>query len=343
MSKVSVVIGRFQPFHNGHLDLVNQALDKADRVIILVGSCKQPRTIKNPFTFEERKGMILQVFKNDNRITVLPTLDYAYNDNLWISEIQKTVYDATNKGDEVSIVGYEKDQSSWYLHAFPNWKYVSVGAYLADAGGTTIDATKLRKLWFTKDIAYASGVIPPEVYTKMVSFANTEEFTTLVDEFNFITSYKKAWEAAPYAPTFMTVDAVLLQGGHVLLVKRKASPGKGLWALPGGFLNQDETTRQACIRELREETRVKVPVPVLNGSITHEKLFDKPDRSLRGRTLTQAYLIELNTGDHKLPSVKGSDDAEEAKWFPIAEISNMSELMFEDHHSIVTTMIGFAK
>jgi len=148
---------------------------------------------------------------------------------------------------------------------------------------------------------------------------------------------------APYAPTFFTVDSVVIQGGHILLVKRRSAPGKGLWALPGGFLNQEETARTACIRELREETGLKVPVPVLNGSITYEKLFDKPDRSLRGRTLTQAFLIELNGGDAKLPKVNGMDDAEEAKWFPIGEVMNMSEQLFEDHFSIIQTMVARAK
>ena len=190
---------------------------------------------------------------------------------------------------------------------------------------------------------YISGAVPETVFDFLVRFAKSTEYKTLVEEYNFIKGYKQAWAVAPYAPTFFTVDAVVIQGGHILLVKRKFAPGKGLWALPGGFLNQKETARTACIRELKEETKLKVPAPVLNGSITYEQLFDKPDRSLRGRTLTQAFLIELNTGESTLPAVKGSDDAAEARWFKISEVLNMSESIFEDHHSIIQTMVGRAK
>ena len=60
MSKLDTIvfIGRFQPFHNGHLEVIRTALSKAKKVLVLVGSSNQPRTPKNPFTFEERRNMI---------------------------------------------------------------------------------------------------------------------------------------------------------------------------------------------------------------------------------------------------------------------------------------------
>ena len=134
----------------------------------------------------------------------------------------------------------------------------------------------------------------------------------------------------------MTVDAVVVQSGHILLVKRGDMPGKGQLALPGGFLNQNETMLDGAIRELKEETKIKVPVPVLKGSIKESKTFDAPNRSSRGRTITQAFFIDLGVGE--LPKVKGADDAEKAFWVPFNEVKQ--EKMFEDHFHIIDNFIN---
>jgi bifunctional NMN adenylyltransferase/nudix hydrolase len=136
---------------------------------------------------------------------------------------------------------------------------------------------------------------------------------------------------------FVTVDAVVIQSGHILLVKRRARPGKGLAALAGGFIRQYERLQDACIRELREETKLKIPDPVLRGCIKRQHTFDDPHRSSRGRTITHAFLIELPAAEN-LPKVKGGDDAEKAFWLPLADMN--PEKMFEDHYFIVRHLLG---
>jgi bifunctional NMN adenylyltransferase/nudix hydrolase len=150
--------------------------------------------------------------------------------------------------------------------------------------------------------------------------------------------YRKQYESLPYPPIFVTTDAVVICAGHVLMVKRRAEPGKGLWALPGGFLNAltDKSVQAGMIRELREETGIKVPAKVLTGSIVQSKVFDAIDRSARGRTITHAFKIVLE--DTILPKVKGSDDAEKARWISFADIR--SHLCFEDHYDIISYFIG---
>lgn len=343
--KVAVLIGRFEPFHNGHLSNVKQAFAIADHVQILIGSSYQPRTIKNPFTFEERKAMIFAAIGSaQNSYNCTAIQDHKYSNNDWICQVQEVVARQHPGVDDkdICILGFDKDDSSWYNHAFPNWTFIGLEGYI-EYGSHPIDSTKIRELMFEGHMDFIQGAVPPAVFKYLNFFAKTPEFTTLVEEHEHIKEYKKMWSVAPYPPTFFTTDAVVIQGGHVLMIRRGHAPGKGLWALPGGFLNPKETTEEGCIRELREETKLKVPEIVLRKSITARELFDAPDRSLRGRTLTHAFLIELDGGDGSLPRVKGSDDAAEAKWFKLSEIDKMGDVIFEDHKHIISTMKGRSK
>ena len=234
------------------------------------------------------------------------------------------------------MIGHEKDGTSFYLKIFPTWGNVSV----PNVDG--INATDIRTSLFEGSSRYASDVMPNKAYLHMeYLWLKGNEIPTLKQEYKMIKKYKEAWKAAPFPPTFMTVDAVVVQSGHILLVKRGDMPGKGLWALPGGFLNQDETMLDGAIRELKEETKIKVPVPVLKGSVKESKTFDAPNRSARGRTITQAFFIDLGF-DNTLPKVKGSDDAEKAFWVPLNEVVKQQNKFFEDHFAIISffTKIG---
>jgi len=339
MHKVDYVvyIGRFQPFHEGHKVAVDQAL-KASRkkVIILVGSSEQPRNIKNPFTFEERKAMIqMGVMYSD--VVIEPLHDYTYNDQRWVEQVQKIVERCiardgwADKDPTIGIIGYNKDETSYYLDMFPQW------VKMEHEVNEVIDATDIRALLYTdKSLKFICGVVDELVLDFLRTFQQSEAFERLRDEYLFIQDYKIGWSGTPYPPTFLTVDAVVIQSGHVLLVERRAQPGKGQLALPGGFVNQYETCENAMLRELREETRLKVPEPVLRGNIKASRLFDDPWRSLRGRTVTQAFLIELKPGE--LPPVKGGDDAAKAQWVALSDV-RQSE-MFEDHYHILQWFLG---
>lgn len=338
-----VFIGRFQPFHNGHKAVIETALKQAKEVVVVVGSSFAARNIRNPFTFQERKAMIEACFTEPQhftyegaqgrvktpRVKVVPVSDYPYDDNKWVNAIQKLVDETVPHAHDVGLIGHSKDSTSYYLNIFPRWKnHVEV----ADVGG--INATDIRKLLFDRVID--NPKLPPKVSEILVKICLGKEWEVLEQEYQMVKKYKEAWKSAPFPPTFMTVDAVVVQSGHILLVKRGDMPGKGLWALPGGFLNQDEKMLDGAIRELKEETKIKVPVPVLKGSIKDSKTFDAPNRSARGRTITQAFFIDLGVGE--LPKVKGSDDAEKAFWVPFKDVKQ--EKMFEDHAHIISHFIG---
>ena len=350
---VLVTIGRFQPFHNGHKAVIDEALDRAKEVIVVVGSSFAARNIRNPFTFEERKAMIESVYADQvllhnstsyddswssPRVKVVPVSDYPYDDNKWVAAVQNVVHGAISWSADpirIGLIGHEKDGTSYYLKIFPTWGSVSV----PNVDG--INATDIRKHifggenveLFEKSLPEAVKNVIREVFLKGGN--DTEVYKTLTKEHLMIRKYKEAWKAAPFPPTFMTVDAVVVQSGHILLVKRGDMPGKGLWALPGGFLNQDEKMLDGAIRELKEETKIKVPVPVLKGSIKSSHTFDAPNRSQRGRTITQAFFIDLGFDD-KLPKVKGADDAEKAFWVPLNEVVKQQNKFFEDHFHIIS-------
>lgn len=356
MRDALVFIGRFQPFHNGHKAVIEAALEQAKEVVVVVGSSFAARDIRNPFTFEERKAMIEASFDEpehfnyagaqgrikSQRVKVVPVSDYPYDDTKWVSAIQKIVDETIPHAKDVGLIGHSKDSTSYYLNIFPRWKnHVEV----PNVDG--VDATTIRKVLYgdDRDLNYVEQYMPKESRSAMneIIIRNGKvdgAWDTLHKEYQMIKKYKEAWKAAPFPPTFMTVDAVVVQSGHILLVKRGDMPGKGLWALPGGFLNQEETMLDGAIRELKEETKIKVPPQILKDRVKESKTFDAPNRSARGRTITQAFLIDLGVGE--LPKVKGADDAEKAFWVPVNEVVKQRDRFFEDHFHIISyfTKIG---
>jgi bifunctional NMN adenylyltransferase/nudix hydrolase len=203
-------------------------------------------------------------------------------------------------------------------------------SYIESDRNQFISATDVRKFWFEQKFEKIESVAPEKTLDFLESYP-TVDYYNLVDEYEFIENYKRRWEIAPYPVIFQTVDAVVVRSNHILLIKRRSSPGKGLWALPGGFLNNSEKLLDGCLRELREETNLSIPEKVLIGSLVKQKRFDHPDRSLRGRTITEAFYFNLPNG--KLDKVKGSDDAIKAKWVHINDVK--SNEMFEDHWHII--------
>ncbi len=335
-----VFIGRFQPFHKGHQYVIKQALDQGRKVILLCGSAHQPRSLRNPWFVAEREELILSCFSREDseRIIIAPLMDVLYNDELWLRNVQQTIsgivashFNQPHLTPKIGLIGHSKDSTSYYLKLFPQWSAIEVENYQG------ISSTPIREAFFRHPEQVPVEQLPQEVTAFLARFARGSEYGELRAEWEFIQKYQEGWQQAPYPPTFVTVDAVVIQSGHILLVERKARPGKGQWALPGGFIRQEESLLKACLRELREETKLKVPEPVLKGSILSQQVFDEPNRSSRGRTITHAFHLELKP-DTKLPKVKGSDDAKHAFWLPLSQLD--STKLYEDHYFIIQKFLG---
>jgi len=344
--KFAVFPGRFQFFHNGHFNLAHQGLKIAEKLIISVGSVKRACTIENPLDYERRVDMISSAFTKEERkrIEFIPIRDYYYNDNRWLGEVQQKTSEFISEGNATCLLAVYKDAKSSWNTAFPQWDRSSPKDILK------INATDIRteifelglkpelrnqglEKWEITNPAW-HGLLPEPV-TKWVkqNFIGSERHEYLIEEYQSIKAYKGKWSTAPFVPSFLTADAVVFKSGHVLLVKRKFAPGKGLWALPGGFVNPTETARAAALRELKEETGIRVDKEILDAAITMKEEFDYPYRSLRGRTFTMAYKIDLGMGS--LPEVRGSDDADRAFWVPYVDIYENSHQFFDDHFDII--------
>lgn len=334
-----VFIGRFQPLHLGHQYVITEALKQARRVIILIGSSKQPKTLRNPWSFNERKQFIKLAFVPEDyqRLSIAPLLDDLYNDQNWIRSVQQTVHGivcqypaSLGAVPKIGLIGHSKDHSSYYLSRFPQWPAVDVPNF------QNLSATPMREEYFA--IGKIPDGVPTAIKHALAEALHSADYQHIAEEYQFIKAYQQGWADAPYPPIFVTVDAVVIQSGHILLIERNARPGKGQLALPGGFLDPQERLKEAVIRELREETRIKIPAPVLLGSLVKQQVFDDPHRSARGRTITHAYLFLLKEDPKGLPKVKGGDDARQAFWMPLGDIT--PEILFEDHYHIIQAMIG---
>ncbi len=323
--RTAVYIGRFAPFHKGHLKTLEHGLEIAEYVLILLGSSFRARSTKNPLTWEERQSIILKSLPEEyrSRVTFAPLIDYPYSEARWNQEVQNTVYALTeNRG--VVLIGVEKDATSYYLNEFPMWSYSPA------TPSVVLSSTDIRTLMYEGTGDVEQFMCSSEAYEELL-YVWPEEIN---DMWTYEVEYKDKYGEGP----FFTVDASVIQSGHILLVTR-GEYGKGQLALPGGFLEPHETAIDGMIRELREETGLKVPEKVLRGSIVKQRLFDSPSRSNRARIISYAYAIELNNSD-VLPKVKGSSDASHAQWVPLSAIK--PERMFEDHYYIIAALHGMA-
>lgn len=364
----AIYIGRFEPIHHAHLALLRQALESARQVIVVIGSAWQARSPRNPFTWQERADMLRQALPEAERarLQLLPVRDY-YDEPVWAQAVRRGVAALTAPDARIALVGHFKDATSNYLRSFPGWELIS----LPRQGD--IDASTLRDAYFGAATAApasaAAGVpssadltadlapdpaatlaavdaallpwqehIPRATLAFLRDFAQTPEYAALQHEWRVLRDYRASWAGAPYPPVFVTVDAVLRCQEHVLVIRRAHAPGKGQLAVPGGFIEQKETLWQSCLRELAEETHCALPEAALRAALRQVQVFDHPERSQRGRTITHAHYFDL--GNAPFPAVQADDDALQAQWLPIAALAGMEDQFFEDHFHILDQFLG---
>lgn len=307
---IGVFIGRCQPFHDGHRAIIRRMMAECNESVILLGSVNKCGTIKNPYTYHERRDKILSEFSN---VKIYPINDYLYRDDLWLEEVC-VLLDKKYANDNITIYAHMKPDNE-YLKWFPEYKYVEVYS------GSDDNGTKIRESLFSK------GKMPDDVQ----------------EEWDFYKKEKKLFANYPFKETlqFNCSDAIVhnIDDNEILLIKRKNAPGKNKWALPGGFKNNDETFYECAIRELKEETGIDI-INTNGFMVEGVYLFDSPLRKDGGILRnTNCYYFTASQDTLDSINLKAADDAVDLDWFSVSEI--MDEIdMFHDHRDIISQMIG---
>jgi bifunctional NMN adenylyltransferase/nudix hydrolase len=304
-----IVLGRFQPLHEGHEHLIKSALDKFNKVLVIIGSANQVRSPKNPYTYQERVAMISKRFYDNVESEALifaPLNDYKYDEEKWVSDFIDTKRHFGMR-DATLCVHFKQDNA--YAKKICS-KVYEVESHI------NLDATTIRQKLFE------CRSLPEEVMEDMM----------------FYKKEKELFANYPFQETlqFNCADCVVLAHSCILLIKRKNAPGKGRWALPGGYKNSSESFQSTAIRELREETGLRGYVN-LPEYIKDSKLYDAPNRGFGIPRVTRAFLFDL-PADYP-PVLLAGDDALEAKWFPIEKIASNLPL-YDDHKDIIFDMLN---
>lgn len=346
---LAVLVGRFQPFHNAHLALVQRALAAAAECIVVIGSAHQARTPKNPFTWRERAEMIRLALPEAERARVrfLPVRDY-YDQARWLRVVRAEIGAMAPTAKAVALVGHFKDATSDYLRGFPGWALQSAER-VPGAGGTELrDALFGGGFGFGSDPTQLDATLaamvdqaPASTLAFIHAWAALPFIAPLRTEWQMLRQYHGEWASAPYPPVFVTVDAVVRCAGHVLLIRRGRAPGVGLFAVPGGFIEQRETAYQSAVRELAEETHLELLPETMQRALQATAVFDHPDRSLRGRTITHAHFFDL--GERELPEVQADDDAQSVAWVPVGELAAMEDRFHDDHFHMLDHFLGLTR
>jgi len=371
---VGIFIGRFQPAHEEHMNIIGNMIKENDHSFILIGD-SQKLTVRDPFTYDERVSIIKEYFSaalpnhkgwadkslgrmedDVEKLSFARIMDIPGDNSAWVTNVKFTVKNLVKKHFEISktnhfivnvkLYGYNKDESSFYLSLFPEWH--RMGSTIIK--NPEVSSTRIRDELYLGIINNTpfmemsktgfEGIARKEVISRIllkVSMASPR-FKNLAEDWNYYKKYINESLAYKHKPMHATADAAVICNSHVLLIKRGKTPGKGLYALPGGFVEQGEPVLTAALRELKEETGLGHDLLTLTNVI----VMDNPQRSLRGRVISHVHVFNAICVAHELLDVKAADDAEEAIWVHTKEALRMDKgAFFEDHYNIIENIMFF--
>lgn len=326
--KLSVVIGRFQPLHEGHVDLITRAKEEGEHVLVLVGSANQLPDFKNPLSYKERLELLVTVVGNEG-ITYRPLPDQD-SDEQWESDVIGHVLSLEEDPTEVMIFCNSKDEETYRKSfLFP----------VTTVDNLDIDATSVRHAWYTKTLWTVEHQVHPYVMSKLSTHYDLER---LSNEYSTtVTMHSRKKEGHPFGNPMEPVSfAVIIQNGKLLTGRRNGARGKGQLGLCGGFVESSETTMEACIRETKEELGVDLGSLISQGqAVCMAQCVSENLGDLGVRTLGVNYLFVINP-DVELLITEDGEETTGHEWLDIMAVCENKELLFFNHNQIVRQLLS---
>ena len=333
---LAVCAGRFLLPNAANVALVREALAQAPRCVVFVRRAHMAPSPANPFDADARASMLHDALSEDER----PRTEFVPLRERWDELRMLRDMGAVTAGQQ-RVAWVVAGQAPVDAEDLPTGWSLEQGA----AGDGDAQAVAwLEQLYAAEDpergLAALHQSLPGSAITFLRQWLATETFATVRDDWRQIAHEKRQWSVAPYPVVLVTVDAVVHAGGHVLLIRRGRSPGRGLWAIPGGFLEPREPVMLAALRELVEETGLPLSLREMKQRMKGMHVFDHPDRSQRGRIITHTYFFDL--GDMAPPRVQGGDDAAAAQWVRVADLPALEAQLHDDHFHMLDVFLGIA-
>ena len=316
MKTTGVFIGRFNPPHLGHLNVVKYALENIDELLIIIGSAMQRPSLRNPFSTNVVKqlfrSMCIEHGLDVGRIKFEFVEDYIYNELKWETRIREIVHSHNKDTSNVFLTGFKKDNTSYYLKAFPEYSDLPVTESYFN-----LSSTDIRKAILEGELSSYKDVVPKLLVSYTPSHIEKE-----------LQQFLELWENKKDVEQF-TVGNVIVSSGHVLV---EYNSERFLYNLPETSLSEKMTIRDASLDLSTHQLRLTRNIMSAREKSQHT--FDEPFRHDYGRQIS-TFIFYVLSNNVELPKSKELN----LQWMPLFKVK--PELFDLDHYHIIKYFVGY--